>query len=119
MTAFEDSLPPPPRNDPVTPYSLPLPHPNPDSKPVAPKPLSGDQQQKLDRLIAHFNQPDFVLPRSLKTLKARWQKDAGGASRIGTLFGRSVTASEQEVRTPCLFFLGFTTVNLTSLFSRM
>ncbi|TKA57499.1 hypothetical protein B0A53_00730 [Rhodotorula sp. CCFEE 5036] len=97
MTAFEDSLPPPPRNDPVTPYSLPLPHPNPDSKPVAPKPLSGDQQQKLDRLIAHFNQPDFVLPRSLKTLKARWQKDAGGASRIGTLFGRSVTASEQEM----------------------
>ncbi len=90
--------PPPPRNDPVTPYSLPLPHPNPDSKPVAPKPLSGDQQQKLDRLIAHFNQPDFVLPRSLRTLKARWQKDAGGASRIGTLFGRSVTASEQEVR---------------------
>ncbi|GAA5976753.1 hypothetical protein JCM10908_005620 [Rhodotorula pacifica] len=97
MTAFGDSLAPPPVHDTQTPYSLPLPHPNPDSKPVAPKPLTADQQSKLDRLITHFNQPGFVLPNSLKALKARWQKDAGGASRIGSLFGRSATASEQEM----------------------
>lgn len=101
MTAsFEDSLPPPPQHDPETPYSLPLAHPNQDSKPVAPKPLSAEQQDKLDRLVQHFNRDDFRLPRTLKALKARWQQDAGGASRIGSFFGRSATASDQEVRTP-------------------
>lgn len=102
MTAFEDSLAPPPSNDAQTPYSLPLPHPNQDSKPVAPKPLTADQKEKLDRLVNHFNAPEFVLPNSLKALKARWQKDAGGASRLGSLFGRSATATDQEVRpSPC------------------
>ncbi|POY72556.1 hypothetical protein BMF94_4383 [Rhodotorula taiwanensis] len=97
MTVFEDSLAPPPSNDAQTPYSLPLPHPNQDSKPVAPKPLTADQKEKLDRLVNHFNAPEFVLPNSLKALKARWQKDAGGASRLGSLFGRSATATDQEM----------------------
>ncbi|BGO90150.1 hypothetical protein NBRC10512_002543 [Rhodotorula toruloides] len=97
MTAFEDSLPSPPGN-PDTPFSYPLAHPDPASKPVAPKELSADQQAKLDRLVDHFNRPDYTLPRTLRALKARWAKEqGGGGSRFGSLFSRSATPTNDEM----------------------
>lgn len=98
MTAFEDTLPSPPGN-PDTPFSYPLAHPDPSAKPVAPKELSPDQLAKLDRLVDHFNKPDFRLPRTLRALKARWAKEqGGGGSRFGGLFSRSSTPTNEEVR---------------------
>ncbi|BGP23339.1 Phosphatidylinositol transfer protein (PITP) [Rhodotorula toruloides] len=91
MTAFEDSLPSPP-SDPDTPFSYPLAHPDPASKPVAPMEPSPDQLVKLDRLVDYFNKPDFRLPTTLRALKARWAKEqGGGGSRFGSLFSRSAT----------------------------
>jgi len=96
--AYQDSLPPPPANS-DEPFSLPLPHPDPSAKPVPPKQLSPDEQDKLHRIVNHFNDPAFKLPNSLKVLKARWTKEGQGqGSRFGGLFGRSATPSQDEVR---------------------
>ncbi|BGP38633.1 Phosphatidylinositol transfer protein (PITP) [Rhodotorula kratochvilovae] len=97
MSSFGDTLPLPPANS-EEPFSLPLAHPDPAAKPVPPKDLAPDQQDKLARIIDHWNQPDFKLPNSLKVLKARWAKEGGGGgSRFGGLFGRSATPSNEEM----------------------
>ncbi|GAA6055475.1 hypothetical protein JCM3770_002846 [Rhodotorula araucariae] len=97
MSSFADSLPLPPSHS-GEPFSLPLAHPDPAARPVPPKDLAPDQQDKLARIIAHWNQPSFTLPNSLKVLKARWAKDgSGGGSRFGGLFGRSATPSNEEM----------------------
>ncbi|GAA6002228.1 hypothetical protein JCM10207_003136 [Rhodosporidiobolus poonsookiae] len=95
MPSFESTLPSPP-NDPATPFSWPIPRPDPQSKPVPPAQLSQDQQAKLDKLIKHFNQPDFSLPNQLKVIRAQHTKDQGG-SRFGSLFSRAATPTEKEI----------------------
>ncbi|GAA5954211.1 hypothetical protein JCM21900_006963 [Sporobolomyces salmonicolor] len=96
MASFESTLPPPPKSR-DEPYSYPLARPDPSSKPLPPKELTPEQQEKHANLIAHFNQPDFKLPNSLKTLKAYWAaRGGGGGSRFGGLFGRSSTPLPEE-----------------------
>lgn len=105
-SSFADSLPQPPASS-DTPFSLPLPHPDPAATPQPPKDLSPDERDKLDRILAHFNQPDFKLPTTLKVLKHRWTKEGQGqGSRFGGLFGRAATPSPEEVRPPLSSRLG-------------
>ncbi|GAA5836098.1 hypothetical protein JCM9279_002192 [Rhodotorula babjevae] len=97
MASFADSLPRPPASS-DAPFSLPLPHPDPAATPQPPKTLTPDEHDKLDRILAHFNQPDFKLPTSLKVLKHRWTKEGQGqGSRFGGLFGRAATPSPEEM----------------------
>jgi hypothetical protein len=94
--SVESTIPPPP-SDQETGYSYPLAHPSSSSKPLAPRPpLSKDQQDKLDKLIQHFNQPEFKLPQTLKQLKQLWLKQGKETqSRFGGLFGG--TSSSKQV----------------------
>ncbi|GAA5855526.1 hypothetical protein JCM8547_007872 [Rhodosporidiobolus lusitaniae] len=94
--SFEATLPSPPA-DSATPFPYPLARPHPDSHPVPPQQLTPDQEQKLTKLIDHFNSPAFNPPRSLKVLKAQHQKETGGGSRFGRLFGGTATPTEAEI----------------------
>ncbi|BGP14593.1 hypothetical protein JCM10213_001941 [Rhodosporidiobolus nylandii] len=94
--SFESTLAPPP-NDPAVPFSLPIARPDPSSQPVPPKDLTAEEQAKLDKLVQHFNRPEFKLPNLLKTLKAQHQKETGGGSRFGGLFGRTATPTSDEL----------------------
>ncbi|GAA5976469.1 hypothetical protein JCM5350_001700 [Sporobolomyces pararoseus] len=98
MSSFESTLAAPPTDD-ETPYSLPLPHPSSSSKTLPPRPaLTPDQQSKLDKLVNHFNDPQFKLPNSLKELKQLWvQQGKETPSRFGGLFGGGSTKSSQLI----------------------
>ncbi|GAA5821281.1 hypothetical protein JCM11251_004551 [Rhodosporidiobolus azoricus] len=95
-TSFESTLPTPP-NDPAVPFPYPIARPDPSAVPVPPKELTAEQQAKLDKLVAHFNRPDFTPPNQLKTLKAQHAKETGGGSRFGGLFGRAATPTAEEL----------------------
>ncbi|GAA5869630.1 hypothetical protein JCM16303_000529 [Sporobolomyces ruberrimus] len=85
---FESTLPSAPSNS-EEPFSYPLAQPSPSSQLPPRRPaLSEDQQSKLDKLIAHFNDPQFKVPGTLKELKQLWvQQGKEAASRFGGLFG--------------------------------
>ncbi|GAA6058626.1 hypothetical protein JCM10212_004037 [Sporobolomyces blumeae] len=100
MSSFASTLPPPP-TDSTTSFSLPVAHPDPSSKPLAPRTLSTDQQRKLDQLIDHFNATDFKLPQNLKDLKAIWVRDGKeSGSRFGGLFGGKASPIDDSTLTP-------------------
>lgn len=87
MATFESSLAVPP-SDSSTPFSLPLAQPDSSSTPLPPRTLSKDQQDKLSKLVDHFNDPNFKLPTTLKELKQLWvNQGKETASRFGGLFG--------------------------------
>ncbi|GAA6019444.1 hypothetical protein JCM11491_004830, partial [Sporobolomyces phaffii] len=92
--SFESTLPSPPGNS-DEPFSYPLGQPSSSSTPLANRPaLSPDQQDKLDRLVAHFNDPGFTLPATLKELKQLWvSQGKEQASRFGGLFGGTKAAT--------------------------
>ncbi|GAA5843316.1 hypothetical protein JCM5353_005272 [Sporobolomyces roseus] len=89
MASFESTLPPPPSNS-DTPFSYPLAQPDSSSTPLPPRTLTQDQQDKLSKLVNHFNEPEFQLPNTLKELKQLWvNQGKESASRFGGLFGGS------------------------------
>lgn len=89
MASFESTLPPPPSNS-DTPFSYPLAQPDSSSTPLPPRTLTQDQQDKLSKLVNHFNDPEFKLPNTLKELKQLWvNQGKESASRFGGLFGGS------------------------------
>ncbi|GAA5938402.1 CRAL-TRIO domain-containing protein [Sporobolomyces koalae] len=91
MSSFEATLPQPPASS-ETPFSYPVAQPAASSTPLAPRVVTPEQQEKIDRLIAHFNDPEFKLPTTLKELKQLWVsqgKEQG--SRFGSLFGGTST----------------------------
>ena len=97
---FESTLRAPPSSSDEA-FSLPVAQPCSSSKPLPPRAaLTSDQQDKLDRLIEHFNARDFRLPSMLKDLKQLWiQQGKETASRFGGLFGGSKAgATVDEVR---------------------
>ncbi|GAA5898558.1 CRAL-TRIO domain-containing protein [Sporobolomyces salmoneus] len=96
-TSFESTLPSPP-STPDEPFSYPVAQPSSSSKPLPPRAaLTSDQQEKLTKLIDHFNAPDFKLPGTLKELKQLWlQQGKETGSRFGGLFGGAKAAPIDE-----------------------
>ncbi|GAA5884608.1 hypothetical protein JCM6882_005320 [Rhodosporidiobolus microsporus] len=95
-SSFEASLPQPP-NDPSVPFPYPIARPDPSAVPVPVKDLTPEQEAKLDKLVAHFNRPDWSPPNQLKVLKAQHTKETGGGSRFGGLFGRATPLTSEEI----------------------
>lgn len=63
------------------PYSLPLPTPEPSARPAETKPVTPEQRELVTKLINHFNEPDFKLPKTLSVLKSQWKKRDAAAGR--------------------------------------
>ncbi|KAI5481682.1 CRAL/TRIO domain-containing protein [Pseudohyphozyma bogoriensis] len=78
-----------------SPFSLPLAHPDPSTTPAPARPEhTPAQAQMLDKLIAHFNQPGFALP---KTLKDWHTKNDGPPRGLTSYFRRAAPVAEEEV----------------------
>ncbi|KAL8286365.1 hypothetical protein RQP46_004382 [Phenoliferia psychrophenolica] len=82
---------------PSQPFSLPLAHPDPNSKPAPPRPeLTSAQATALADLIEYFNN-DLHLPTTVKALKHAWRLKSGGSTRsFGNFFRGSSTADDEE-----------------------
>lgn len=65
------------------PFSLPIEHPDPSSTPAPLRVLTTEQEEKVNKLIEHFNSPNFSLPLLLKDWKP---KAVSTLSKLGSMF---------------------------------
>lgn len=78
------------------PFSLPLAQPDPSARPAPAATRTPEQDAALNKLIAHFNAPEFGLPSTIDALKANvWRKRDGSSGR--GLFGWGSAPKEVAV----------------------